>query len=86
MGWRLLSARHLVWGSPPAAMAQDKKIVDRRGCATARGRLRLSARCYAPAMHDYFNLINSEGGIDGYKIEHPEIDMQLQGAACGRSL
>ena len=27
-----------------------------------------------PAMQDYFNLINSKGGVEGYKIKAPEID------------
>jgi branched-chain amino acid transport system substrate-binding protein len=31
-----------------------------------------------PAMQDYFNLVNSQGGIEGFKIKAPEIDNQYK--------
>jgi branched-chain amino acid transport system substrate-binding protein len=31
-----------------------------------------------PAVHDYISLINSQGGVDGWKIEDPEIDQQYK--------
>ena len=64
-------------GVAAAAMAQDKKIVDGVMCDRT-GATQIVGTVLCPAMHDYFNLINSEGGIDGYKIEHPEIDMQYK--------
>ena len=64
-------------GLTAGAMAQDKKIVDGVMCDRT-GATQIVGTVLCPAMHDYFNLINSEGGIDGYKIEHPEIDMQYK--------
>src|SRR5579864_4550100 len=31
-----------------------------------------------PGTHDYIDLINSQGGVDGWKIEADEVDNQYQ--------
>src|SRR6516164_1342350 len=64
-------------GGAAAAMAQDKKIIDGVMCDRT-GATQIVGTVLCPAVHDYFNLINSKGGIDGYKIEHPEIDIQYK--------
>jgi len=57
-----------------SAFAEDKQIVDGVMCDRT-GPTQIVGTVLCPAMHDYFNLINSQGGIDGYKIVAPEIDM-----------
>ena len=62
----------------------------RRSCsacnATAPARRRSSASTCAPAYHDYIDLVNSKGGVEGYKIKLIEIDNRVQGAAGDGSL
>jgi len=60
-----------------AAQADDKTITigiqcDRTGATQIVG----AALC--PGMHDYIALINSQGGVDGWKINDPEIDHQYK--------
>jgi branched-chain amino acid transport system substrate-binding protein len=55
------------------ATAQEKKIVIGVQCDRT-GPTQIVGTVLCPAMHDYFDLINSQGGIDGYKIDAPEID------------
>ncbi len=61
-------------GFAATASAQSKQIVDGVMCDRT-GPTQIVGTVLCPAMHDYFNLINSQGGIDGYKIVDPEIDM-----------
>ena len=56
-----------------SASAQDKEIVfglhcDRTGATQNVGTI------LCPAYHDYIALVNSKGGIEGYKIKVIEID------------
>ncbi len=62
-----------VLGLAGTATAQEKKIVIGVQCDRT-GPTQIVGTVLCPAMHDYFDLINSEGGIDGYKIDAPEID------------
>lgn len=64
-------------GGVAGAFAQDKNIVDGVMCDRT-GATQIVGTTLCPAMHDYFDLVNSQGGIDGYKIVHPEIDMQYK--------
>src|SRR5215470_8326397 len=62
--------------SVPAASQQKELMIgvqcDRTGATQITGVV------LCPAMQDYYNLINSKGGIDGYKIKAPEIDNEYK--------
>jgi branched-chain amino acid transport system substrate-binding protein len=79
MTWMAKTALALIVGAATglalaaAATAQEKKIVIGVQCDRT-GPTQIVGTVLCPAMHDYFDLINSQGGIDGYKIDAPEID------------
>ncbi|HEX5318548.1 MAG TPA: ABC transporter substrate-binding protein, partial [Stellaceae bacterium] len=56
-----------------AARAEDKVLVIGDQCDRT-GPTQIVGTVLCPAMQDYYNYINSKGGVDGYKIEAPEID------------
>ena len=60
------------------ALAEDKKEVMIGVQCDRTGPTQIVGVVLCPAMQDYFNLINSQGGIDGYKIKAPEIDNQYK--------
>ena len=53
--------------------AQEKKVIIGVQCDRT-GPTQIVGTVICPAFQDYFNYINSQGGIEGYKIEAPEID------------
>ena len=55
------------------AGAQDKTLIIGVQCDRT-GATQIVGTVLCPAMHDYYNLVNSNGGIDGWKIKHDEID------------
>src|SRR5882762_6082230 len=60
-----------------AATAQQKEVTvggmcDRTGATQVNGVL------ICPAIQDYYDLINSKGGIEGYKIKYMEIDHEYK--------
>src|SRR5215510_11145872 len=60
-----------------AALAQDKELVfglhcDRTGATQTVGVF------LCPGYHDYIALVNSKGGIEGYKIRVVEIDNEYK--------
>src|SRR6266436_5950457 len=60
-----------------AATAQQKEVMvggmcDRTGATQVNGVL------ICPAIQDYYDLINSKGGIEGYKIKYMEIDHEYK--------
>src|SRR5690242_7253297 len=55
------------------ASAQEKKVLIGLQCDRT-GPTQIVGTVLCPALQDYYNLVNSQGGIDGYKIEAPEID------------
>jgi len=60
-----------------AAFAQDKEVVfglqcDRTGATQTVGIF------LCPGYHDYIALLNSKGGIEGYKIRVVEIDHEYK--------
>jgi branched-chain amino acid transport system substrate-binding protein len=65
-----------LWAAGPAA-AQDKVIVIGVQCDRT-GPTQITGVVLCPAMHDYYDLINSQGGIDGYKIKADEMDNQYK--------
>ena len=46
--------------------------------ATARGRPRSWVASTVPAFHDYIALVNSKGGVEGYRIKALEIDHEYK--------
>ena len=55
------------------ASAQEKKVLIGVQCDRT-GPTQIVGTVLCPAMQDYYSYINSQGGIEGYKIEAPEID------------
>ena len=55
------------------AVAQDKTLMIGVQCDRT-GATQIVGTVLCPAMQDYYRLVNSKGGIDGYKINAPEID------------
>jgi branched-chain amino acid transport system substrate-binding protein len=60
-------------GLAGTAAAQEKKIVIGVQCDRT-GPTQIVGTVLCPAMHDYFNLVNSTHMLDGYIIDAPEID------------
>jgi branched-chain amino acid transport system substrate-binding protein len=65
-----------LWLAVPA-MAQQKQVVIGVQCDRT-GPTQITGVVLCPAMQDYYNLVNSEGGIDGYRIKADEIDNQYK--------
>jgi branched-chain amino acid transport system substrate-binding protein len=66
-----------ILGLAATAAAQQKEIVvgaqcDRTGATQTVGVV------ICPGMHDYINLINSKGGVEGYRIKWLEIDHEYK--------
>jgi branched-chain amino acid transport system substrate-binding protein len=74
--WLSAAAAAIALGSG-AAQAQEKELVfglqcDRTGATQTVGLF------LCPGYHDYINLLNSKGGIEGYKIRALEIDHEYK--------
>ena len=65
-----------LWGAGNAT-AQQKEILLGTQCDRT-GPTQIVATVYCPAVQDYANLINSKGGIGGFKININEIDNLYQ--------
>jgi branched-chain amino acid transport system substrate-binding protein len=72
-GWVLALGAVAALGLAGPATAQEKKVIVGVQCDRT-GPTQIVGTVLCPAMQDYYNYINSKGGIDGYKIEAPEID------------
>jgi branched-chain amino acid transport system substrate-binding protein len=72
-GWVLALGAVAALGLAGPATAQEKKVIIGVQCDRT-GPTQIVGTVLCPAMQDYYNYINSKGGIDGYKIEAPEID------------
>lgn len=62
-----------VWAASGTAGAQEKQVVFGEQCDRT-GPTQIVGTVLCPAMQDYFAMVNSKGGIDGYKIKALEID------------
>jgi branched-chain amino acid transport system substrate-binding protein len=60
-----------------AVQAQDKEIVIGVQCDRT-GPTQIVGTVLCPGYHDYVNLINSKGGVEGYKIKAIEIDHEYK--------
>ncbi len=59
------------------ALAQTKEVLIGAQCDRT-GPTQIVGTVFCPAVQDYVNLINSKGGIDGYKIRIDELDNNYQ--------
>ena len=59
------------------AIAQDKEVVIGLQCDRT-GATQIVGTTICPAYHDYVALVNSKGGVEGYKIKVIEIDHEYK--------
>jgi branched-chain amino acid transport system substrate-binding protein len=64
------------WLADPAA-AQQKEVLIGMQCDRT-GATQITGVVLCPAMHDYYDLINAGGGVEGYKIKADEIDNEYK--------
>ena len=62
------------WLARPAT-AQQKEVLIGMQCDRT-GATQITGVVLCPAMHDYYDLINGQGGVDGYTIKADEIDKE----------
>src|ERR1700756_2514400 len=62
-------------GGPAAA--QQKEVLIGMQCDRT-GATQITGVVLCPAMHDYYDLINAGGGVEGYKIKADEIDNEYK--------
>ena len=62
-----------------SAVAQHKEIVIGDQCDRT-GATQIVGTVLCPAMQDYYKLINSEGGVDGWTITRRRDRQRVQGA------
>src|SRR3974377_1389284 len=79
-GWKLclsaaVAAGALSWPAP--ADAEEKEIVSGLQCDRT-GPTQTVGIFLCPGYHDYIALLNSKGGIEGYKIKVLEIDNEYK--------
>jgi branched-chain amino acid transport system substrate-binding protein len=77
LGLHALLAASVLWLAPPAAQAQDKEIVVGLQCDRT-GPTQIVGTVLCPGYHDYIDLVNSKGGVEGYKIKVIEIDHEYK--------
>src|SRR5437016_13192042 len=65
-----------LWLTGPAA-AQQREVLIGMQCDRT-GATQITGVVLCPAMHDYYDLINTGGGVDGYKIKVDEIDNEYK--------
>src|SRR6476619_8212573 len=71
-----LAVATALWGVWPAA-AQPKEVIIGMQCDRT-GATQITGVVLCPAMHDYYDLVNSQGGVEGYKIKADEIDNEYK--------
>src|SRR5215813_7726488 len=64
-------------GIADAAMAEQKEVIVGQMCDRT-GPTQINGVVLCPASHDYYNLINSKGGIEGYQIKSEELDHEYK--------
>ena len=60
-----------------AAVAKPKEVLIGAQCDRT-GPTQIVGTVLCPAMQDYYKLVNSKGGVDGWMIRGDEIDNQYQ--------
>jgi branched-chain amino acid transport system substrate-binding protein len=64
-------------GFAGAAAAQQKEVIVGQLCDRT-GPTQINGMVLCPASHDYYNLINSKGGVEGYQIKSEELDHEYK--------
>ena len=64
-------------GVAGGAAAEQKEVVI-GGMCDRTGATQVNGMGICPAFQDYYDLINSKGGIEGYKIKYIEIDHEYK--------
>jgi branched-chain amino acid transport system substrate-binding protein len=64
-------------GITAAAPAQQKEVMIGQMCDRT-GPTQINGVVLCPASHDYYNLINTKGGIEGYRINAVELDHEYK--------
>lgn len=74
VGWAAFAA---ALGLATAASAADKEVVIGMQCDRT-GPTQIVGTTLCPAYHDYVALVNSRGGVEGYKVKVIEIDNEYK--------
>src|SRR6266550_5887909 len=64
-------------GFAAVSLAQQKEVTVGQMCDRT-GPTQINGMALCPAGHDYYNLINSKGGVEGYQIKSEEIDHEYK--------
>jgi len=64
-------------GFAAVSLAQQKEVIVGQMCDRT-GPTQINGMALCPAGHDYYNLINSKGGVEGYQIKAEEIDHEYK--------
>src|SRR5260370_39660074 len=59
------------------ALAQQKEVIVGQMCDRT-GPTQINGVVLCPASHDYYNLINLKGGVEGYQIKAEELDHEYK--------
>jgi branched-chain amino acid transport system substrate-binding protein len=70
------SAAAGLWCAVPVAAEQNEVLIGMQCDRT--GATQITGVVLCPAMHDYYDLINAAGGVEGYKIKADEIDNEYK--------
>src|SRR5918911_1215666 len=62
---------------PGGAAAQTKEVLI-GGMCDRTGATQVNGIAICPAFQDYYDLINSKGGVEGYKLKYMEIDHEYK--------
>ena len=71
-----LAATTLLTGAPAHAQSKSEVVIGVQCDRT--GPTQIVGTVYCPAMHDYFALVNSKGGVEGHPIKALEIDHEYK--------
>lgn len=66
-----------MWFAGAASAADQKEILIGAQCDRT-GPTQITGVIFCPAVQDYVNLVNAQGGVDGYKIRIDELDNGYQ--------
>src|SRR6202165_2966205 len=59
------------------ASAQQKEVMV-GGMCDRTGPTQINGIAICPAISDYYDLVNSKGGVEGYRIKYTEIDHEYK--------
>jgi len=65
------------FGLAGPAAAQQKEVLIGMQCDRT-GATQITGVVLCPAMHDYYDLVNAGGGVEGYTIKADEIDNEYK--------